>query len=516
MHHPLGRRLAFGAVATAAAVTFAAPAYAAAPTVSMLVPDVTVAAGGATQVSPLMWADREISVNNPKETFELSGVDGLAFADQEEFSDCVADGPQKLTCSLPFEIDLSTELTTGWFTPGITASESALGKSGKITTTFTGDGISAVTRTADVTVAEGVDLVAGKEMELSAKPGANFTTKFQVTNNTDKVVHGAAVDFSTDYAFAAPKQFSNCFYLADRVNACTFDQDLQPGATYEITVPYQLRKDMAAPGQAFGEVEWLTAGDYDDFVKYLADRGLKGFGDPGKGDALAMTQKSSIAALSKQTDTSPDDNWQNVTVKSIGKQGTDFVAVGATAKGAKGDTVTLPVGARNAGPATLDRSRSGEPAVAVIVTIPTGTAVTTVPDGCSKATDGSQQTNPKAVQYACYSNSLFPATTTVLWRFGVKLAKDVTNAQGLVEVNPPCECDRFSADLNKKNDTAKIVINPVAGGGGDGGSGNGGQGGSLPITGPQSGLLGGAAAVLIAAGVVGFVLARRRRTRFEA
>jgi len=102
----------------------------------------------------------------------------------------------------------------------------------------------------------------------------------------------------------------------------------------------------------------------------------------------------------------------------------------------------------------------------------------------------------------------------VLWKFGVQLTADVTNGKGLVEVNPPCQCDRFSKDINKKNDTAAIVINPVTGAPGEGG-GQGG-GGSLPITGAQTAVVGGAGAVLVAGGILGFFVARRRRTRFEA
>ncbi|NMO50714.1 hypothetical protein HH310_05835 [Actinoplanes sp. TBRC 11911] len=462
MHRSLGRRLGFGAVAAAAAITFAAPAHAAAPTVSLLVPGVTVAAGAATQVEPLLWADREVSVDDWAMTLELTGdLDGVAFVDPaDEFADCQVDSPQKLTCTDPFTFDLSTTVTGTAFTPEIAASEAALGRTGKLTATFTGAGITTVTTSTDLTVAEGVDLVAGNEATVSAKPGDNFTTKLQVTNNTDKVVHGASLIFATDYGYAAPNEFSNCLYRADQLRACTFGQDLQPGATYEVTVPYLLRKDTAAPDEVFGEFQWLTAGDYDDLVKLLADRGLPGLGDPGTGDALPLAAKPAVRALTKQTDTNPDDNWQNVTVTSVGNQGTDFSAMPVTAKGAMGGTVDLPVGVRNNGPATLDWSRSADPAAAVIVTIPAGTQVTTVPAGCERSTDGSQQTNPKAVQYACYSSSLFPAGSVVTYDFRVKLVANVTNAQGLIEVNPPCECSRFSHDIDKTNDNATIVINP--------------------------------------------------------
>ena len=78
-------------------------------------------------------------------------------------------------------------------------------------------------------------------------------------------------------------------------------------------------------------------------------------------------------------------------------------------------------------------------------------------------------------------------------------------------MNPDCDCDRFSKDLNKSNDVAKIVVNPAAGR-----RGTGGQGGGLPITGPQTALYAAAGLVLVVAGVGGVLFARRRRTRFQA
>ena len=524
MYPSLGRRLFLGAAAAAAtaAIACAAPAYAAAPSIAVVLPDVTVAAGTSVPVGPILYARQETTLHNSAMTFELSGdLGGVAFT-TEEFDDCEAVSATKLTCASPFELDLGPDGVGGVFDATLAAPKSALGRSGTITTTFTADGVDEITSTAEVTVADGVDLVAGKDAEVSVKVGAGFDAELEVRNNSDEVVRGAAIVFHTDYAFSSPEEFSNCWYGDGQVNACTFDQELQPGATYRTTVPYQLRAGTAAPGGAYGEFQWMTGDDYQDFLRYLEKAGYEGPGKPGKGGELGLTSPVSAQAA-KQTDTRPDNNWQNVEVKVLGKQGTDFVAVGATAKGAKGATVTLPVGTRNAGPATVDLNRSGSSAATVIVTVPARTKVVTVPKGCAKAEDESVRTNPKALQYVCFSGSLFPAKTTVVWPFVVELLDDVTDAEGLVEVNPPCQCERFGRDINKKNDTAKIVINPVAvvpgdGVPGDGGQGDGGQGGGggLPITGSQTAVVGAAGAVLVAAGVLGFFLARRRRTRFEA
>ncbi|MFE9918120.1 LPXTG cell wall anchor domain-containing protein [Micromonospora sp. NPDC005553] len=76
-------------------------------------------------------------------------------------------------------------------------------------------------------------------------------------------------------------------------------------------------------------------------------------------------------------------------------------------------------------------------------------------------------------------------------------------------------------DPNPANDSAKITIIASADGGsespgGDDGQGGGGTDGSLPITGAKAGLIAGIGGVLLAAGAAGFVVARRRRTRFVA
>ncbi|XVU27955.1 hypothetical protein ACQPZJ_13185 [Actinoplanes sp. CA-054009] len=90
---------------------------------------------------------------------------------------------------------------------------------------------------------------------------------------------------------------------------------------------------------AFGQFLWLTGDDYRDLLAKLKKDGGEGLGQPGQGGSLGLTPVAS-AKDGKQTDPNLDNNWQNLDIKVLGQQGTDFVAVGATAKGAKGDTAT--------------------------------------------------------------------------------------------------------------------------------------------------------------------------------
>lgn len=514
MRHTL-RRLLVGAAALAAATTVATPALAAGSHVIQLLPDATVAAGFNTLVSPFLLADGPIQLTNPSTTFELTGgLSGVSLSNPDpDVNWCTADGAQKLTCTVPFPIGVDQNMIAGYMQAELSATKAALGETGKIKVTLSADGIAPVVTTADVTVAEAVDLAAGKSKTVTAKPGGSFEAGLQVHNNADTTAHGTAVIFGTDYAFQSTKKYSNCFYDGDQLNACVFDEDLAAGRSYGLTVPYQLRKDTAAPGDASGEFEWLTADDYADLIKFLGDNGLGGPGVAGTGDKLALSELPATSSLAKQTDPNLQDNWQDVDVTVTGKQGVDLAAVGATFTATAGQTVPVTVGARNVGPATLDWSRSDEPAAAVLVTPPAGTSVAKVPDACHKA-DPAFQTTPGVTKYLCLSDPLFPAHTSVTWKFEFTVNKASANALGSVEVNPACACDIFSKDINKANNTAKIVLNPA--GGSTGGEGGGTGGGGLPITGPRSAVFGGAGVVLVAAGLGGFLFARRRRTRFEA
>lgn len=514
MHRTVRRRLLGAAAAATAAVAIATPAYAAAPPVVILLPDATVAAGGSTVVLPFLFDDEEFTLTHAKVTFQLG--DGLAGVtlESEPIPGCTQDSPTVVTCAPPQGLDVSPDGSIGEVAAGLAATKAALGETGKLTITLAADGIDPVKKTVDVNVAEGVDLAAGPNSEISVKPGADFGTKLQVHNNSESVVHGVSLILDTAGAYAYTKQFSNCFYGGGQVTACTFAQDLAPGATYQLTMPYQLRKDTIAPQTVGGEFEWLTAGDWGDLLKFVKEIGLDGPGTPGTG-ALLTLQKTATSGALKQTDPNPANNFQTQQITVTGEQA-DLAAIGASVSGAAGATVTVPVGVRNLGPADLDWDDKGPAAVDALVTMPTGTTVTSVPGTCVlNGPDGLLKGDPSKVQYACITKSILPAGQSVTWTFGLKINKVVANATGGIVLNPECDCDLYH-DGDKANDTAKIVLNAAAGGdGGHGGDvGHGDVG--LPITGPRTALVGAAGAALLAGGVAFFVVSRRRRTRFEA
>ncbi|AEV88234.1 hypothetical protein ACWT_7224 [Actinoplanes sp. SE50] len=506
MHRPSARRLLAGlATATAVALTTATPAFAATPKINVTLDDVAIGAGYAIKVSPVLRADREVELTGAVMTYQLTGTPaGVTLANPDEFGDCASQTPTTLVCKQPFGISIGPYGVMGYLEGALKASRTTpIGSTGKLTATFAADGVAPIKSTANVVVAEGVDLVAGKPDKHKVKVGETFTGTVTVTNKSDKTVHGVGLSGYADYAYEPTAQFSNCSYHEIRMN-CRFDQDLEPGATYALEFPFRVRTDTAAPSGGAAEYKWLPVGDYDAQTKALKTTA-------GTGGMLKLTKVAAATSRARQTDTNPDDNWSLIDVDVTGQQSTDIAAIGDKVSGAAGTVVNATVGVRNNGPATRDTNHAGDAASVLRVTIPAGAKVTTVPDGCAVATDW-LQSDKKAVQYVCSTGYLFRVGETVSWTFGLKIDKVVPGASGAVEANPACECDIFSKDTDKSNDKALLVLNPAGGTGGTGGS----DGPGLPITGPQGAAIAGAGGLLVAAGAVSFLIARRRRTRFQA
>ncbi|OJF10501.1 COG1361 family protein [Couchioplanes caeruleus] len=526
MHHHSGRRLLAGLAAAGAAVLgLAAPAQAApGATLGVSLSAVTVGIGARTELRPTLSADREVSLSGATMTYELSGdLAGVSLVQDDD--DCAVASPAKLTCTFPIELEVGPDFSLGDLDAGLAAAKTAVaGSTGTLTVTFAAEGVTPVTETAKVTVADSVDLTAdGTDREINVKPGATFTAPLAVANTGDKTVRGAGLFFATDYAFQATRKYSNCLYVDDRLRGCLFDQAIEPGDRYGVTLPYRLRKDTYAPSSAGGEFQWMTTEDYRDLIA-----GLRDVGTAGDGPALTLKPKTALrgTAAAPQTDIDPDDNWQRLIVNATGQQGADIVAVGGRVSGAAGATVEAAVGLRNKGPATLDSSRRGGPTSIAVVTIPAGTEVVTVPAGCHLV-DGENWPGAKAGRYYCETGFVFRAGDTVTWKFGLLVKKVVPDAAGTVEANPDCPCERFTKDLNKANDKAALIVNPTGkpaqgkpAQGDDkpakgGAGGQGGGTGGLPITGPQGAAIAGAGTLLVAAGVA-VLMVTRRRTRSES
>ncbi|WBB48182.1 LPXTG cell wall anchor domain-containing protein [Verrucosispora sp. WMMA2044] len=524
--HSTRRRLAGLGVAgalIAAVATPATPASAEEPDISLGVyfGDNTLAAGSPGKVdSPVLFASSTVVVHDLTVRYDFTDLAGKATVTSESDSSyCSTPEPNVLVCTDPFEVELYEDGFGGLYSVVIAPTKDAKdGDEGTVKVSLSATGYAAVTHEARVRIGEGVDLAAGPEEEHSGKPGSAFTMPLRVGNPGDTVAKGAVAVFYNDYGIQANKQYSNCTYEGSWLRTCHFDRPLERRTSYVTTLSYRIAKDSFAPSRAYGEILWMTPAEFEDFEAYAKARGAS-FGEPGTGGKLGLDEAGpSIAARSFQADTQPDNNWSSLRVKVTGKNGTDLAAVGDEVSGAKGDEVVATVGFRNNGPATLDYGRSGSSVTHMQVGIPNGTTAVKVPDNCSPVrseNEWGEPGEPGARLYRCYTSWFIKAGDEEIVEFGLRIDKVVPNATGDVKVNVACQCDGgFYADLKPANDTAKLVVNPSGGQGGDGGSG--GDGGELPITGANTALIAGVGGVLLAAGVAGFVLARRRRTHFTA
>ncbi|MDW5327790.1 LPXTG cell wall anchor domain-containing protein [Plantactinospora sp. KLBMP9567] len=513
------RWLAGVGVAGALVATAAAPATAGAPAgkLDVFFADTTIAAGSAGKIeSPVLYSTsgpltlHELTIRY--DFADLAGKVKVAEED-EEFGDCTPSGATALTCTIPYPIDIDEQGLAGvaWVVLAPTK-EAEDGDEGNLKVSVSAAGIDTVTHTAKIRVGEGVDLAAGDELTRSGKPGGKVSTPLTVANNGESTIQGAVAVFYNDYAFRSTTRFSNCTYADEDLLTCKFDEALAPGGSYSATLPYTIGADTEAPGGAYGEIVWMTTAEFEDYVAYLADRGVTDLGKPGTDGELDLTQAGGVQARGQQADTNPENNWSSVALEVTGKNGADLSAIGATLTGEAGDVVTAKLGLRNEGPATIDATRGGGSFTNVHVTIPTGTTAVGVPENCSpRDSDGSgdweQFGKTGAPAYHCYSESFIKVGDQHAFEFKLRIDKVVPNATGSIEINIDCPCEGRHSDLDGSNDEAKILVNATEEGGG---------GGGLPVTGASTGIVAAAGLLLLAAGVFGFVLARRRRTRFVA
>ncbi|CCH22260.1 LPXTG cell wall anchor domain-containing protein [Micromonospora lupini] len=519
--HSTRRWLAGLGVAGAFVAASASPAVAAAKEapleLGVYFNDTTLAAGSEGKIdSPLMFASEPVVVEGLTVTYDYTDLDGIVQVTRDTGgSECESPKAGVLVCTDPFEIDLDEWAYGGLFEVAMTpTAKAADGDTGVLKVTVSAEGLTSASHSAKIRIGEGVDLAApGVEAMVSAAPGGKFSAPLTLSNAGETTAKGAVAIFDLDYAIRPDKQYSNCTYEDGRLLTCAFSEVTAAGETRSAAVPYVLGKDTYAPGSDYGYYNWMTPAEFEDFSTYLQAGGYS-IGQPGKGSVLTLpTVPSKASARSFQADTDPMNNWSGMTVKVTGKNGADLVAIGDKLTGKAGDVVTATVGVRNDGPAALDFGRGGSPVTKIDIAVPAGTTAVEVPEVCAPL-NGDQQDwenlgKPGAKNYRCYPDIFIGVGEEQTVEIGLKIDKVIPNAQGTVTINAKCECEGFTEDLKPANDVAKILVNAAGGQGG-------GDGGALPITGQSTGLIAGIGALLLAAGVGGYLVAKRRRTRFVA
>ncbi|WP_433725733.1 LPXTG cell wall anchor domain-containing protein [Actinoplanes sp. CA-051413] len=491
-----------------AALLSTAPAQAQAPAdLRVEISDTVVAPGGATRIWLRTYSAPAQSVQANSVSYRISQslVDAGVTVDIDYDTPNCTGGVATLSCSFEDEFfDFTPAGERSHWAVLKAAASVPVGTEGTITATFRGYHDEVVTGVADVTVAEGVSLVAVPSPTLSAQPGEPFEVPLSVRNAGANVADGIgmSVDRSA-WAMQAGTRYRNCRYDADRLVSCSFDQQLQPGTAYRLALPYRLRSNTIAPVNLSANFTWRTTAQHDG---YLAEEKALGkpAGTAGDGPVLRLEPFVSAAAK-RQADVDYRDSTSRVRIAVTGRNGVDLVALGAEVDGDAGDVVTAAVGVRNDGPAVLDLDQSTT-AARMLVSVPEGTEVVTVPARCRQVVDGVPAWNvpakPGAAQYGCRTSNHLEVGASEKFRFGLRINRVITGASGPVQVTAACG----TCELDKANDKALITINGAGGGGG----------GGLPVTGTPIAAVAGAALLLLLAGTGGVLLTRRHRTRFQA
>ncbi|SCE85875.1 hypothetical protein [Micromonospora mirobrigensis] len=525
-----GLVVAGGLVAASALPAAAAPAPAPIPNllaqdVKLYANDVVLAPGGPGKDVELYALTEGLTEYTVKvDSSAVAGFAELGKPYPDEAS-CTTAGAI-LTCT----IKNSDDPDAGLFSLPVSAPATAkVGQRGDLAFTVTAPGAGTATFRSTVTVGEGVDLAAGKDVNLKGAPGATVAAPLTLTNAGDRAVDGAVLLVFAGYNFAPSQRYQNCEYAAegplDNTFACTFDGKVAPGETrtvdssFSFTVP----PDAPAPNSDFGFFAWLTKADWQE----LRD----GFGVFGNAQAKGATgtlklETPRTAQANPQTDTDLDNNAAGLTIEVTGKQAADVAAVGATGKGVLRSTVQTTVGFLNRGPAAVNVSGDNALWVLAKVTVPVGATAVQVPDECfpaDKGGSGDGETVTGKSAYYCFSPEVVGRDAKAEFRFGFRIDK-AGPLTGAVELATGFD-EMFQGDLNPANDKASIVLNPApaasptpstGGTAAPSDGAGGGQGGGLPVTGTPAGLIAGIGGLLLVAGAAGYLVAKRRRTRFVA
>ena len=536
MPRSLHRLLAGSAAVLTALAVPALPASAAegGVKVSLQFPDVAVAVDGEAESNALLgWLvpgggaaedTRIAGIRLSVDTADVADFATVVLEDDAEIgtdASCDTAGTT-LTCTLtgPFGVD-PEPVVMALAALRVTAKPGGTpGATGELTFTAQADDGPVSTYRSAVAIGEEVDLAAVQPKPVTVAAGGRAAADLRVRNAGPRPVTGSVLMLAGwSERLRDGAGFRNCTY--GMLTVCAFDDVLAPGATYALSDPIALRMpaDAAVGSSAAAFGIWYTTAEWAEVLATLPDDIV--LGAPGTGGDTRLESLASAAAA-PQVDTNPGNNYLFSEITVGGDRRTDMAAIGATVSGAAGDRVKARVGFVNNGPGRLYHRDFPNTDPATHVTVPAGQRAVQVDDACLPL-EWLEDEDPADVddetagfpEYLCYADAAQTGTGgRLLFDFTFEIGQDKDDAAGRVVINETDLVAGPTIDRNRRNDTAKILVD-ITGSDGDNG-GSGGSGGGLPITGTPTGVVATIGGLLLLVGSAGILLVRRRRIRFTA
>ncbi|MEV0690459.1 LPXTG cell wall anchor domain-containing protein [Streptomyces sp. NPDC050388] len=317
----------------------------------------------------------------------------------------------------------------------------------------------------------GPDLVVSALPRTAPAPGATYEESVTITNRGTAAADGVTFRIRLTRGLDFPEPVEGCTYstVGDRVRQalCALDTVVGPGAS--VTTPVRFE---ALPKALMEAVEYGT-------------------GPTGEAPGEGFT-----------------DSYRRLTLTADNTA--DLVAVGEWTEALPGGSQSFTVGLRNDGPGWVQVQDSDDQP-ALLVTIPSDTVATGVPEGCAPfGVDGpSGPPVPGRPRYVCWpADGTLEVGQSLSYTFSVRIDKDARNPRGEVKAtsvydiapeydkNHANNTDLIRIDLPTDNEPGPSPSDGTAGGSGsgggagdDGGSGTGGSGNA-----PQGQAVGGSGA----------------------
>ncbi|WBB78002.1 hypothetical protein O7606_17300 [Micromonospora sp. WMMD882] len=450
----VSRRFQVGATAVAAAILAGAaanPATAGPATtetdpgwVTAWLGDTALGAAGA----PGRTAALQLSstgATNPRVVFDLSGLTGVAVATFPAW--CVT--AAEITCPMPPTATPDEFGSVNGTVPVVLRAFSGTtdGASGTIGYTVLADGVDGETQRAAVSVHAGpaaVSLV--DEYVDSADTGDTLRMPVAVTSAGNVPVLALRLTVRLPVGLT-PAAYRNCRYGAgdqlSTVVVCTIPGPLAPGVSYRAPDGFTSTVGPAAVGakRIVQQVEPVTTADPPPAGLVLKRR-----------PADRMFRLGQVGTPVDVLDADHQSPYGQYYLRDV-PGAFDVVALGATAAGSVGDTVTVRVGMRNDGPGVPDGTVSGGDPGSFVFTPPAGTVVVGEPTGCSPAGGGEDGGEEPLTWYCAKSGGVFPAGESFLVDFDLRVDGPL-GAAGQVRI--PYGYPRVDDD--PANDSAPVTI----------------------------------------------------------